>query len=140
VVLIWIAFLVLIFVLLAIDLGVFHRRAHVVSVREALAWTVVWIATALAFAGFVYLGYEHHWLGWGLDPDAVDRSEDYPEGRVNDARSALVKFLTGYVVELSLSADNVVPDHLISSISEQLNGRCRRPQHRMTDGTALGVQ
>ena len=105
--LIWIAFLIFIFVLLALDLGVFHRHARVVSVREALAWTLVWIATALAFSGFVYLGYEHHWLGLGLDPDPVDRSAAYPDGRVNDARSALLKFLTGYVIELSLSADNV---------------------------------
>jgi tellurite resistance protein TerC len=107
VVLIWIVFIIFILALLAIDLGVFHRRAHVVSVREALTLTVVWIATALAFAGFVYLGYEHHWLGLGLEPDPVDRSAVYPDGRVNDARSALLKFLTGYVVELSLSADNV---------------------------------
>jgi tellurite resistance protein TerC len=107
VVVVWIVFLIFIFVLLALDLGVFHRRAHVISVREALKWTVVWIATALLFGGFVYLGYEHHWLGLGLDPDAVDRSAAYPDGRVNDARSALVKYLTGYVIELSLSADNV---------------------------------
>ena len=105
--LIWIAFLTFIFVLLALDLGVFHRRAHVISVREALKWTLIWMATALAFAGFVYFGYEHHWLGLGLEPDPVDRSEAYPDGRVNDARSAVLKFLTGYVVELSLSADNV---------------------------------
>ena len=105
--LIWIAFLSFILVLLALDLGVFHRRAHVVSVREAVKWTVIWIATALAFAGFVYLGYDQHWLGLGLQPDPVDRSPAYPDGRVNDARSALLKFLTGYVVELSLSADNV---------------------------------
>src|SRR6185295_15454755 len=60
-----------------------------------------------AFAGFVYLGYQQHWLGLGLEPDPVDRSAAYPNGRVNDARSALLKFLTGYVIELSLSADNV---------------------------------
>jgi tellurite resistance protein TerC len=107
VVFVWLVFLIFIFALLAIDLGVFHRRAHVVSVREALTWTVVWIATALAFACFVYLGYEHHWLGLGLEPDPVDRSAVYPDGRANDARSALLKFLTGYVIELSLSADNV---------------------------------
>jgi tellurite resistance protein TerC len=107
VVLVWIGFLIFVFVLLALDLGVFHRKAHVVSVREALTWTVVWIATALAFSGFVYFGYEHHWLGLGLEPDPVDRSAAYPDGRVNDARSALLKFLTGYIVELSLSADNV---------------------------------
>jgi len=107
VVLIWIVFLTFIFALLAIDLGVFHRRAHVVSVREALTWTFVWIAVAFAFAGFVYFGYQQHWLGLGLEPDPVDRSAAYPHGRANDARSALLKFLTGYVVELSLSADNV---------------------------------
>lgn len=61
-----IAFLVFILALLALDLGVFHRRARVVSVREALAWSVVWIITALAFSGVVYLGYEHHWLGLGV--------------------------------------------------------------------------
>jgi tellurite resistance protein TerC len=107
VVLIWIAFVVFILVLLALDLGIFHRHAHVVSVREALTWTLVWITTAVAFAAFVYLGHEHHWLGLGLQPDPVERSAAYPDGRVNDARSALLKFLTGYIVELSLSADNV---------------------------------
>jgi tellurite resistance protein TerC len=107
VVLVWIVFLAFILVLLALDLGVFHRHAHVVTVREALTWTAVWIATACAFAGVIYLGYEYHWLGLGLQPDPVDRSAAYPDGRVNDARSAVLKFLTGYVVELSLSADNV---------------------------------
>jgi tellurite resistance protein TerC len=107
VVLVWIVFLAFILVLLALDLGVFHRHAHVVSVREALTWTAVWIVTACAFACVIYLGYEYHWLGLGLQPDPVDRSAAYPDGRVNDARSAVLKFLTGYVVELSLSADNV---------------------------------
>jgi len=69
--------------------------------------TITRHAAALAFAAFVYLGYDRHWLGLGLAPDPVDRSAAYPDGRVNDARSALLKFLTGYVVELSLSADNV---------------------------------
>ena len=105
--LVWIVFLAFILVLLALDLGVFHRHAHVVTVREALTWTAVWFATACAFAGVIYLGYEYHWLGLGLLPDPVDRSAAYPDGRVNDARSAVLKFLTGYVVELSLSADNV---------------------------------
>jgi tellurite resistance protein TerC len=107
VVLIWSLFLIFILALLALDLGVFHRRAHVVSVREALTWTGVWIVTALAFAAFVYVAYDRQWLGLGMHPDAIERSAAYPEGRPNDARSALLKFLTGYVVELSLSADNV---------------------------------
>jgi tellurite resistance protein TerC len=107
VVLIWIAFLSFVLGLLALDLGIFHRRARVVSVREALVWTVVWFATALAFAAFVYVGYGHHWLGMGLQPDPVDRNSLYPDGRVNDPQSAVLKFLTGYLVELALSADNV---------------------------------
>jgi tellurite resistance protein TerC len=107
VVVVWIVFLSFILVLLALDLGVFHRRAHVVSVREALTWTLVWVATAFMFAGVIYLGYDRHWFGLGLTPDAVERSAEWPEGRVNDPRAAILKFLTGYLVELSLSADNV---------------------------------
>jgi len=134
-VLIWIGFLLFIFVLLALDLGVFHRRAHVISVREALSWTVIWIVTALAFSGFVYLGYEHHWLGLGLEPDPVERSALHPDGEVNDARSALLKFLTGYVVELSLSADNVfVIAMLFSSF-----GIPRIYQHRVLFWGILGA-
>ena len=133
--LVWIGFLLFILLLLALDLGVFHRRAHVISVREALTWTVIWIVTALAFAGFVYVGYEHHWLGLGLEPDPVERSVLHPDGHVNDARSALLKFLTGYVVELSLSADNVfVIAMLFSSF-----GIPRMYQHRVLFWGILGA-
>jgi len=106
-VVVWIAFLVFIFLLLALDLGVFHRKAHVVSVREALTWTCVWVTLALAFSGFVYLAYENQWLGLGMTPDPVDRSAAFPNGRINDGWSAFLKFITGYVVEESLSVDNV---------------------------------
>ena len=105
--LIWAGFVAFVLLMLALDLGVFHRKAHVVKTREALGWSAVWIALALAFAVFVYHGYEHHWLGLGTAPDAVDRSAEYPEGKVNDGRSAVIKYLTGYVVEKSLSVDNV---------------------------------
>jgi tellurite resistance protein TerC len=97
---IWVGFVCFILLLLALDLGVFHRKAHAVSVREALLWTAVWMGFGLAFSAFVYFGYEHHWLGLGTAADAVD-------GRVNDGRSATLKYLTGYVVEKSLSVDNV---------------------------------
>jgi tellurite resistance protein TerC len=107
VVVVWIAFLLFIFFLLALDLGVFHRKAHVVSVREALTWTCIWVALALAFSAFVYFGYEHRWLGLGMTPDPVDRSAAFPDGRINDGWSAFLKFITGYVVEESLSVDNV---------------------------------
>lgn len=97
---IWAGFILFVLLMLALDLGVFHRNAHVVSMREALGWSAVWISLGLAFAVFVYLGYEHHWLGLGLAVDAVD-------GQLNDGYSATVKYLTGYVIEKSLSVDNV---------------------------------
>src|SRR4051812_13021134 len=93
--------------MLALDLGVFHRKAHVVRVKEALAWSGVWIVLALSFSAVIYSGYEHHWLGLGNTPDAVDRSPQFPQGKVNDGTSAVVKYLTGYVVEKSLSVDNI---------------------------------
>jgi tellurite resistance protein TerC len=104
---IWLGFLAFVLALLALDLGVFHRKAHVVSVREALGWSAVWISLGLSFSLFVYHGYENHWLGLGSTPDIVDRSADAPLGKVNDGRTAVVKYLTGYVVEKSLSVDNV---------------------------------
>jgi len=104
---IWAGFVAFVLLMLALDLGVFHRKAHVVRVKEALGWSAVWVALALAFSLFVYHGYENHWLGLGLAPDAVDRSPELPDGKVNDGRSAVIKYLTGYVVEKSLSVDNV---------------------------------
>lgn len=86
--------------MLALDLGVFHRKAHVVTVKEALGWSAVWIMLGLAFSVFVYYGYENHWLGLGSSIDAAD-------GLLNDGTTATVKYLTGYIGEKSLSVDNV---------------------------------
>jgi tellurite resistance protein TerC len=97
---IWTGFILFILMMLALDLGVFHRKAHVVKLKEALAWSAVWVAMGLAFGVFVYYGYEHHWLGLGNVVDAVD-------GTLNDGAAAATKYLTGYVVEKSLSVDNV---------------------------------
>jgi tellurite resistance protein TerC len=96
----WAGFVLFVLLMLALDLGVFHRKAHVVSIREALGWSAVWVGLGLAFSVFVYFGYEHRWLGLGLAVDAVD-------GQVNDGASATVKYLTGYIIEKSLSVDNV---------------------------------
>ena len=97
---IWAGFIAFVLAMLALDLGVFHRQAHEVRPREALGWSAVWIGLGLAFAVFVYFGYEHGWLGLGAAVDPVD-------GRLNEGRSAAIKYLTGYVVEKSLSVDNV---------------------------------
>ncbi len=96
----WIGFVVLVLALLALDLGVFHRKAHVISFREAMGWSAFWIFLGLAFSVFIYYGYENQWAGLGAKPDPIDR-------RINDGRGATVKYLTGYVVEKSLSVDNI---------------------------------
>ena len=90
--LIWIAFLVLVFVLLALDLGVFNRKAHTISFREAIRWTTLWVSLALLFSGVIYYLYDQ-----GL--------VENPEGLT--AKGALLKYLTGYLVEQSLSMDNI---------------------------------
>jgi len=97
---VWIAFIVFVLLMLALDLGLFHRKAHVVSVKEAIAWSTVWVTMGLAFAVFVYFGYESQWFGLGTVVDAVD-------GMANDGATAAEKYLTGYVVEKSLSVDNI---------------------------------
>lgn len=96
----WIGFIIFVLLMLALDLGVFHRHAHVIEVKEALVWSAVWVTLSLAFSVFVYYGYENHWLGLGGSIDAAD-------GVFNDGTTATVKYLTGYVVEKSLSVDNI---------------------------------
>src|SRR5947207_4082347 len=105
---IWIGFILFVLSLLALDLGVFHRKAHVVRVKEALTWSAVWIALALLFSLFVYFGYQNHWLGLGTMIDKVD-------GAHNNGRAAAIKYITGYVIEKSLSVDNIFVIALILS-------------------------
>jgi len=76
----WIGFTVFVLAMLALDLGVFHRKAHEVGVREALIWTGVWISLALVFNVGVYF-----WFG----------------------SERALEFLTGYVIEKALSVDNI---------------------------------
>ncbi len=97
---IWIGFIAFVLLMLALDLGVFHRKAHVVSVREAIAWSAFWITLGLAFAVFVYFAYEGQWFGIGTTADPVD-------GLTNIGSTATEKYLTGYIVEKSLSVDNI---------------------------------
>jgi len=104
------AFTGLILFLLALDLGVFHRKAHVISVREALGWSAFWICLGLLFSVFIYFGYENHWLGLGLTTDMMGSAPQTLEGVgtvYNDGYSATMKYLTGYLVEKSLSVDNI---------------------------------
>ena len=109
-ILMYAGFTALILFLLALDLGVFNRKAHVVSVREALGWSAFWIFLGLSFSVFIYFGYENHWLGLGLTPDLMGSAPRTIEGLgavYNDGASATMKYLTGYLVEKSLSVDNI---------------------------------
>jgi tellurite resistance protein TerC len=85
----YLAFTGFVLILLALDLGVFHRQAHVVSFREASIWSVIWIALSLAF-NFAFYQY----AAWKFDSEPV-------------ARQLGLEFLTGYVVEKTLSLDNI---------------------------------
>lgn len=106
----YIGFVCLILLLLALDLGVFHRKAHAVSIREALGWSSLWITLGLAFTAFIYIGYDRHWLGLGLTHDRMTTVPQAVEGLgvvYNDGYSAAVKYVTGYLVEKSLAVDNI---------------------------------
>lgn len=92
----WLGFATLIVLLLMLDLGVFHRRDREISWREAAFWTLVWCAAGLAFTGVVYVIYEGHWFGARLVHDP----------KLGGAHAAVL-YLTGYVLEESLSIDNI---------------------------------
>lgn len=93
--LLWIGFVVLIIVLLAVDLGVLNRKAHVPSAQEALGWTALWLGVAMGFNVLVYFMYEHDWL---------DVAGEHGPG---SGSRAAIEFLTGYLIEYSLSLDNI---------------------------------
>jgi tellurite resistance protein TerC len=87
--------------LLALDLGVFHRQAHEVSFREAATWSVVWVALAL---GFNFLLYQYALWKFPQDPRLMAIPGFDPSGA---AWRVSLEFLTGYIVEKSLSVDNI---------------------------------
>lgn len=86
--LLWILFNAFILAMLSLDLGVFHRKSHSVSVKEALSWTCVWITLAMLFNLFVYYYFD---------------------------REKALEFFTGYLIEKSLSVDNIFVIILIFS-------------------------
>src|SRR6266545_2845203 len=122
---IWIGFLALVFVMLGLDLGVFHRKAHEISIREAIGWTLFWVALGLAFSGAVYVIYEHHWGGAGrLSPRHHLHGAD-----------ATILYLTGYLLEESLSVDNL----FVISLLFRSMAVPARFQHRLLFWGILGA-
>ena len=97
----YLAFVGLVLLLLSIDLGIFHREAHAVGFREAATWTVVWIALALIFNVVLY-----QYALWKFPLD--NRLMSIPGFDPNAAAWRVsLEFLTGYVIEKSLSVDNI---------------------------------
>src|SRR5215510_13577184 len=80
----WVGFVGVILIFLALDLGVFHRHARVVRFQEALGWTAAWAFMAMLFGLVIAPKFVEGWT-----------------------RSDTIEFVTGYIVELSLSMDNV---------------------------------
>lgn len=68
----WVGFIVFVHLMLALDRGVFHRKAHVVTVKEALTWSGVGATLGLTFSVCVCCGHENHWLGLGSAIHPVD--------------------------------------------------------------------
>lgn len=94
----WIGFNLFVLAMLALDLGVFHRHAHTVSVKEATIWSVVWISLALVFNAGIYFFWQQ------LIPTSAYSNSD-----------AALSFFTGYLIEKSLSVDNIFVFVLIFS-------------------------
>lgn len=92
-----------VFFLLALDLGIFHRKTRTIAFKEALILSAGWIGVALAFNVLIFFRYKNHWFG-------LDLAESEPDGR-----TAAVLFLTGYLIEKSLGLDNLVFIALIFS-------------------------
>src|SRR5213080_110792 len=112
----WVGFCAFILIMLAIDLGVFNRKPHEISYKNAAVWSAIWIALAMIFAGLLFGP-----LGWEL----------FGVARQQKA----LEFLTGYLIELSLSVDNLFVFLLIFSYFKVPS----KYQHRVLYWGVLGA-
>jgi tellurite resistance protein TerC len=94
----WVGFNLFVLAMLALDLGVFHRKSHAVSGKEALTWSLIWISLSLVFNAAIYFFWDRMMPG-----SSYTNSE------------AALAFLTGYLIEKSLSVDNIFVFILIFS-------------------------
>lgn len=117
---VWSAFLILIATFMAIDLGVFNKNAHEITNKEATKWTIVWTTLGLSFSGIIYWLYNE-----GL---MISPNNDTPW-------QAASEYLTGYIIELSLSVDNIF---VIATIFKTY-GIPKMYQHRVLFWGILGA-
>jgi tellurite resistance protein TerC len=125
------SFTVAVIGMLSLDLGVFHRNAHAVSMKEALGWTITWCVLALTFC-FAFWQYAE----WKLpqDPRLIAAGVSAAAAEAM-ARQTALEFLTGYVIELSLSVDNI----FVFVIVFTFFGIPREYQHRVLFFGILGA-
>jgi tellurite resistance protein TerC len=89
---VWVIFLIAVLIFLALDLGVFNKTPHIISTKEASVWTGIWVTLSFAFSGVIY---------WLYGTDYIEN----PTGLTQSLAS--MKYITGYLIELSLSIDNI---------------------------------
>lgn len=121
----WAGFILLVLFLLAFDLGVLNRTPHVIGAKEALYWTSFWVSLALLFNVAVYFLYENHVLGLGTTP-----------GYELSGWDAALQFFTGYLVEESLSLDNI----FVIALIFRYFGVPPKYQHRVLFWGIIGAQ
>ncbi|MDQ3341244.1 MAG: TerC family protein [Myxococcota bacterium] len=92
----WLGFFAFVAVLLALDLGVLHRKATTPTIRSAAYWTAAWMALGLSFTGLVYLMYDNQWLGATLVEPSTRPGTD-----------AAIMYVSAYLLEYALSVDNI---------------------------------
>jgi tellurite resistance protein TerC len=97
---VWVIFIAVVVFALILDLGVFNRNPHEIKTKEAAIWTSVWITLATLFSGIIYLAFANNWIA---NPTNLTPT------------NAVLKYITGYLIELSLSVDNIFIIALIFS-------------------------
>ncbi len=117
---VWIAFIALIILFLALDLGVFHKDPHAVTGKEAIRWTTLWVSISLIFSLAVHKIYSEGW---------TDNVDNLTPGQ------AVLEYLTGYVIELSLSMDNI----FVIAVIFAYFGIPKEYQHRVLFWGILGA-
>lgn len=105
--LVWAAFVLLVLLILAFDLGIYSRESKTLSAKTALFRTGVYFGLALLFTVFVYFAYEHNWFGLGLYAETGATSSDDAGHLPDSGWEAAVQFFSGYILEQSLSVDNI---------------------------------
>ncbi|MBX2931880.1 MAG: TerC family protein [Chitinophagaceae bacterium] len=96
----WIVFIAVIIIALIIDLGIFNKSPHVITTKEAAIWSSIWVSVAILFSGIIYIAFQKNWIDNPTNLTPIN---------------AVIKYITGYLIELSLSVDNIFIIALIFS-------------------------